>query len=84
MCSSFTAIAVGSAPALKNKAVIAIATAHKKSTAAVALKYIVQSGHSFVTASGLTVFDKEDLALFDWELSPADMTTLDKQSDYHL
>ena len=36
---------------------VAIAAAHKKSPAAVALKYIVQSGHPFVTASGVTDYD---------------------------
>ena len=42
---------------MKNPAVMAIAAAHKKSAAAVALKYIVQSGHPFVTASGVTDYD---------------------------
>ena len=45
------------APVMKNPAVVAIAAAHSKSAAAVALKYIVQSGHPFVTASGVTAYD---------------------------
>ena len=130
------------APVLKIKAVLAAATAHKKSAAAVALRYIVQSGrsrpppkhthtvflllccsslrskvshavrdgifgkhdpvstetpascviiilfsserrvgrrsgHTFVTASGVVAYDKEDLALFDWDLTALEMAALD-------
>jgi 2,5-diketo-D-gluconate reductase A len=67
------------APVLKLPAVTKIAAAHNKSAAAVALRYIVQSGHSFVTASGESAYDKEDLALFDWSLTTSEMATLDHQ-----
>lgn len=64
---------------MKNPAVLKIASAHQKSAAAVALRYIVQSGHSFVTASGETMFDKEDLDLFNWSLTASEMQTLNSQ-----
>ena len=123
------------APVLKNPAVLKIASAHKKSAAAVALRYdctlalclcvrlsaslslwrflplsvalsippslspsihppihpsishclclsrryIVQSGHSFVTASGESAYDKEDLDLFNWSLTAPEMQTLTSQ-----
>jgi 2,5-diketo-D-gluconate reductase A len=67
------------APVLENEAVKRIASAHSKSPAAVALRYIVQSGHSFVTASGHIDYDKEDLDLFDWSLTTSEMQTLDSQ-----
>ena len=46
-------------------------------SAQVALRWLVQSGHPFVTASGLTNYDAEDLDIFSWTLSEADMQTLD-------
>ena len=67
------------APVLKNAAVKKIASAHRKSPASVALRYVVQSGHTFVTASGETDYDKEDLDIFDWSLTASEMHTLDSQ-----
>ena len=57
-----------------------VAVLQHRSAASVALKYLVQSGHPFVTASGLTQYDQEDLALFDWELSGQEMSTLTNQT----
>lgn len=51
--------------------------AHNVTGAQVALRWLVQSGHPFVTASGLTNYDAEDLDIFSWTLSEADMQTLD-------
>lgn len=36
-----------------------------------------RSGHTFVTASGVVAYDKEDLALFDWDLTALEMAALD-------
>ena len=57
--------------------VVAIAKAHKKSGAQIALKYIVQRGHTLVTASGLSSYDQEDLDMWSFTLTDEDMATLD-------
>jgi diketogulonate reductase-like aldo/keto reductase len=43
----------------------------------VALRWIIQHGHTLVTASGTSAYDSEDLELFDWALTPGEMATLD-------
>jgi 2,5-diketo-D-gluconate reductase B len=48
-----------------------------KSTAQIALRWIVQNGHTFTTATGRDDYIKEDLALFDFKLSAAEMGSLD-------
>merc|ERR1712060_699757 len=65
------------APVLKMPAVLAVAKSVNQSAAAVALKYIVQSGHSFVTASATTAHDMDSMTLFEWNLSRAQMAQLD-------
>ena len=54
-----------------------IAAKHGKSTAQIALKWLVQHGHPFATATGRAEYMKEDLSLFDFELTEAEMATLD-------
>jgi diketogulonate reductase-like aldo/keto reductase len=66
------------APVLSMPAVLAVAHELNKSAAQVALRFIVQSGHSFVTASGSTAHDAEDLAVFGFSLSAAQMAALDR------
>ena len=56
--------------------VLKIARAHGKSGAQIALRYIVQLGYPFVTASGLSNYDVQDLDLFSWQLTDAEMATL--------
>jgi diketogulonate reductase-like aldo/keto reductase len=48
-----------------------------KSTAQIALRWLVQGGHPFTTATGRADYIKEDLAIFDFELSAAEMGQLD-------
>lgn len=50
---------------------------YDKSNAQVALRWIVQSGGSFTTQSKSKEHFKEDLEIFDFELTPEEMTTLD-------
>ena len=58
-------------------AVLKIAAAHNVTGAQVALRWLVQSGHPFVTASGLTAYDVEDLQIYNWSLTQSEMKTLD-------
>lgn len=53
-----------------------IGKSYKKSYAQVALRWIVQSGGSFTTQSKNVDHFKEDLDIFDFELSENDMRTL--------
>ena len=53
---------------------MATAKALGVSVAQVALRYIVQKNHTFVTASGEVAYDKEDLDLWSFTLSAAQMT----------
>lgn len=59
----------------------AIGRAHGgKSAAQVALKYILQKGAGFTT-SALTASEfREDIGLFDWTLSKAEMAKLDARA----
>ena len=53
-----------------------IGTKYGKSGAQVALRWIVQTGASFTTQSSKKEHFAEDLDIFDFTLSPEDMTTL--------
>ena len=72
------------APVLKMKAVLDVASAVNRTAAAVALKYIVQKNHSFVTASETSLYDKEDLDLFGWQLTEAQVAELDAATPHEV
>lgn len=55
---------------------IAIGKAHNKSSAQVALRWIVQTNATFTTSVDSLEHFQEDLALFDFKLTDADMATL--------
>jgi diketogulonate reductase-like aldo/keto reductase len=55
----------------------AIAAAHNKSAAQVALRWVLQREAIFVTAGTEQAYLQEDLDVFDFELSDAEMHTLD-------
>lgn len=57
-------------------AVEKIGTSHGKSGAQVVLRWIIQQGHLLATSADNAGFDKEDLDLFDWSLTAAEMETL--------
>lgn len=56
--------------------VVAIGKAHNVSGAQVGLRWLVQNKHPFVTASGESGYDYQDLALFNWTLTEAEMRIL--------
>ena len=56
--------------------VLSIAKAHNVTGAQVGLRWLVQQGHPFVTASGVTAYDSEDLDVFAFNLTAAEMKAL--------
>ena len=53
-----------------------IGAAHNRSAAAVALRWVVQQGVPVVTSSDKAEYDEEDLAVFDFNLTAAEMERL--------
>lgn len=53
-----------------------VAVAHRKTTAQVALRWVVQQQVVAVTAARLDDYAKEDLDIFSWELSDTEMDEL--------
>lgn len=66
----------GTGHLLNNPTVKAVAAAHNKSSAQVALRYVVQQGIVAVTSSNVKGYDVSDLEVFEFELSAKEMTTL--------
>lgn len=62
--------------ALKGADVVAIAQAHTRSTSEIALRWIVQQGHTFTSASLKEEYDVEDLAVTSFSLSNEEMARL--------
>lgn len=61
---------------LHNDEVLSVASAHGRSTAEVALRWVVQQGVVAVTASNKESHQKSDLSVFDFELTDAEMNSL--------
>lgn len=55
----------------------AIAAAHNKSTAQVALRWVLQQGYALATSTVEKPYMVEDLGAFGWELSPDEMVHID-------
>jgi len=66
---------------LKGNFTTGLAQAHNKSTIQVALKWLVQHGIATITKSGNPVHLAEDLDLWSWNLTDAEMKAAD---EYHL
>jgi len=62
--------------ALKHQEVVDIANTHNVSTATVALRWLVQDGIPFTTASEKESYDRSDLQALDIELADDEMTRL--------
>lgn len=61
---------------LHHPTVVKVALAHKKTTAQVALRWVVQQQVVAVTAARNKDYAKVDLDIFDWELSAPEMAEL--------
>ena len=66
----------GTSRVLHDPTVLAVAAAHNRSAAAVALRWVVQQGVPVVTSSDKAEYDEEDLAVFDFNLTAAEMERL--------
>ena len=69
----------GSAAVLKANVTNAIAAEHGVSSAQVALRWLVQHGYPVVTSASADQqrYMQEDVAIFNWTLTPPDMAALD-------
>lgn len=63
-------------PCLQDEQVKSIASTHNVSVYQLALRWLVQSNISFVTATNKTSHMTSDLAVFDFALSSAEMALL--------
>mmetsp|Transcript_12350 Transcript_12350/g.28996 ORF Transcript_12350/g.28996 Transcript_12350/m.28996 type:complete len:319 (-) Transcript_12350:28-984(-) len=61
---------------LKDPTVTAVSKAHNKSNAQVALRWLIQQGIPLITATNSEAHAVSDLEVFDFELSPDEMTLL--------
>eukprot|EP01048_Picozoa_sp_COSAG05_P011946 COSAG05_NODE_1163_length_5656_cov_2.387979_6_plen_174_part_00 len=66
----------GTAHILHDPTVLAVARAHNKSAAQIALRWVVQQGIVAVTGSTKAAYDIEDLGVFSFALSTAEMAAL--------
>jgi len=67
---------------LKDPDVVAVAGAHNKTTAQVALRWVVQQGVVAVTASGKESHDRGDLDIFSFALSEKQMALLSAKGGF--
>jgi diketogulonate reductase-like aldo/keto reductase len=63
---------------MSDKTVQGVAQAHNVSSAAVSLRWLVQAGHTFTTASESEAYDIDDLSVFGFTLTDEEMTSLDQ------
>ena len=63
---------------LKDPTIQQVANAHNRSTAQVCLKWVRQLGHPLATSATKVDYMLEDLDIFDWTLSDAEMDALTK------
>eukprot|EP00927_Polykrikos_kofoidii_P050410 TRINITY_DN44328_c0_g1_i1.p1 TRINITY_DN44328_c0_g1~~TRINITY_DN44328_c0_g1_i1.p1 ORF type:complete len:348 (+),score=44.04 TRINITY_DN44328_c0_g1_i1:45-1088(+) len=70
----------GSVPIFSRALPMEIAKAHNKSGAQVALKWILSHNVTLTTKSANLEHLAEDIDLFDWELTPAQMAALDSDA----
>ena len=74
----YRALAQGTGALFHHPTVEAVAAAHNKSAAQVALRWVVQQGVVAVTASLEASYDTADLDLFDFVLSDAETAALSR------
>ena len=73
---AYRPLAHGEGSLLTDPTVAAIGRAHGKNNAQVALRWVLQQGHTLVTSTERESHMASDLDVFDWELSKEDMATL--------
>ena len=80
-CNEHGITVTGYAPLAKGALLTAptvqlIAAAHNKSTAQIALRWLVQQNITTIPGADTVAYMQEDLAVFGWELSPSDVAAL--------
>ena len=76
LVQAYRPLAHGEGSLLHDPTIDAIARAHGKSAAQVALRWVIQLGHAVVTATESAAHMRSDLDIFDWELGPGEMDAL--------
>ena len=71
---------LGVGKVLENAAASAVATAHGKTTAQVAIKWLVQRGAVTIPGANTAQYMHEDLDVFSWELTEQEMASLNAQT----
>ena len=71
---------LGSGGVLSDPDCVSIGKAHNKSSAQVALRWILQRNATFTTSSSSLAHFQDDLAVFDFKLSAQEMATLNAKS----
>ncbi len=71
---------LGSGGVLSDPDCVSIGKAHNKSSAQVALRWILQRNATFTTSSSSLAHFQDDLAIFDFKLSAQEMATLNAKS----
>jgi diketogulonate reductase-like aldo/keto reductase len=66
----------GTSRVLHDPTVVAVAKAHNRSAAAVALRWVTQQGVLLVTSSNNAAHDADDLASFGFNLTDSEMASL--------
>jgi len=74
---AYRPLAHGQNSLLSDATVAVIGRAHGKVAAQVALRWVLQHGHSLVTSTERESHMRSDLDAFDWSLSDDEMHTLD-------
>lgn len=62
---------------LRNPVICEIAKAHDKSPAQVVIRWHVQKGHSVIPGAENPAYIKENIEVFDWELTPEEMARIE-------
>ena len=75
---AYRPLAHGDGSLLNDATVAAIGRAHGKTAAQVALRWVLQQGHTLTTSTESEAHMKANLDVYDWQLSHADMATLNQ------
>eukprot|EP00466_Bigelowiella_natans_P012153 jgi/Bigna1/52343/estExt_Genewise1Plus.C_70108 len=77
---AYSPLGGSSGKAIHNDRVVSLANDYQKSSAQIALKWILQQNSTFVTASANEKYLQEDLDVFDFNISLSDMEKLDAET----
>jgi diketogulonate reductase-like aldo/keto reductase len=73
---AYSSMGRGQLPKTTDPTILAAATAHNKSAAQVALRFVVQKGLAVIPNAKSTAYQLENMDLFAWALTDAEMAAL--------